>query len=44
MFFIPAYFVASLWAFLKGQNCYYDNWFERDARRACGETEDGGPR
>jgi hypothetical protein len=35
--FIPAYVVASLWAWARGQHYYLDNWFERDARRACGE-------
>ncbi|MHC5540584.1 hypothetical protein ACYOEI_20375 [Singulisphaera rosea] len=35
--FIPAYLLASLWAWSQGQHYYLDNWFERDARRACGE-------
>lgn len=35
--FIPAYLLASLWAWSRGQHYYLDNWFERDARRACGE-------
>ena len=33
-FFLPAYFLASLLAFLRGGNPYWDNPFERDARRA----------
>jgi hypothetical protein len=35
--FIPAYLMASAWAWARGQHYYLDNWFERDARRACGE-------
>jgi hypothetical protein len=35
--FIPAYLLASLWAWSRGEHYYLDNWFERDARRACGE-------
>jgi hypothetical protein len=35
--FIPAYLVASVIAWRRGEHYYYDNWFERDARRACGE-------
>lgn len=35
--FIPAYLLASLWAWSRGKHYYLDNWFERDARRACGE-------
>lgn len=35
--FIPAYLAASAWAWWRGQHYYLDNWFERDARRACGE-------
>ena len=35
--FIPAYVAASLWAWSRGKHYYLDNWFERDARRACGE-------
>jgi len=35
--FIPAYLFASVWAWAHGQHYYLDNWFERDARRACGE-------
>lgn len=29
--FIPAYLLASVWAFLKGRDYYTDNWFEKDA-------------
>jgi hypothetical protein len=36
-FFLPAYFLASGWAWARGGHAYLDNWFERDARRACGE-------
>jgi hypothetical protein len=35
--FIPAYLLASLLAWWQGGHYYFDNWFERDARRACGE-------
>lgn len=35
--FIPAYFAASAWAWLRGRHLYRDNWFEVDARRRCGE-------
>jgi hypothetical protein len=35
--FIPAYLLASAWAWSRGHHYYYDNWFERDARRCCGE-------
>lgn len=38
--FIPAYGLASVWAWSRGRHYYLDNWFERDARRRCGE-EDG---
>lgn len=37
--FIPAYLLASLLAWLSGAHYYRDNWFERDARRACGEPD-----
>ncbi len=35
--FIPAYLLASVVAWSRGQDYYLDNYFERDARRACGE-------
>jgi hypothetical protein len=35
--FIPAYLLASAWAWSRGEDYYLDNWFERGARRACGE-------
>jgi hypothetical protein len=35
--FLPAYLLASAWAWGRGRHYYLDNWFERDARRACGE-------
>jgi hypothetical protein len=35
--FIPAYLFASFWAWKCGRHYYLDNWFEIDARRACGE-------
>ncbi len=35
--FIPAYLAASVLAWWRGEHYYFDNWFERDARRACGE-------
>jgi hypothetical protein len=37
--FIPAYLAASLLAWRCGGHYYRDNWFERDARRACGERD-----
>jgi hypothetical protein len=37
--FIPAYLAASLLAWSRGGHYYRDNWFERDARRACGEPD-----
>ncbi len=37
--FIPAYLLASVVAWWQGGNYYLDNWFERDARRSCGECE-----
>jgi hypothetical protein len=37
--FLPAYVAASAWAWARGQHYYLDNWFERDARCACGEIE-----
>ncbi len=37
--FIPAYLAASLLAWHRGGHYYFDNWFERDARRACGEPD-----
>jgi hypothetical protein len=37
--FLPAYVVASFIAWRRGLHYYHDNWFERDARRACGEEE-----
>lgn len=38
--FIPVYLLASVWAWKQGKHYYYDNWFERDARRGCGEELD----
>jgi hypothetical protein len=37
--FIPAYLLASVLAWWQGGDYYLDNWFERDARRACGESD-----
>ena len=37
--FIPAYLIASLLAWRRGEHYYHDNWFERDARRACGQRD-----
>jgi hypothetical protein len=31
--FIPAYLASSAWEWARGRHYYYDNWFERDARR-----------
>jgi hypothetical protein len=39
MAFIPAYLLASLIAWSRGRHYYLDNWFERDARRRCGEVD-----
>lgn len=41
--FIPAYFIASYIAWRRGGHYYLDNWFERDARDACGQREGPGP-
>ena len=35
--FIPVYLLASAWAWARGKHYYLDNWFEVDARRACGD-------
>ncbi len=35
--FIPAYLLASGWAWCRGRHYYLDNCFEVDARRACGQ-------
>jgi hypothetical protein len=38
--FLPAYLACSAWEWAhraEGRHYYYDNYFERDARRACGE-------
>jgi len=35
--FLPAYVLASAWAWGQGRHYYLDNWFEVDARRACDE-------
>ena len=35
--FLPAYVLASGWAWARGRHYYLDNWFEVDARRACGQ-------
>ena len=35
--FLPAYVFASALAWGQGRHYYLDNWFEIDARRACGE-------
>jgi hypothetical protein len=34
--FVPAYLLASVWAFLRGRHYYTDNWFEKDADRRSG--------
>lgn len=31
--FLPAYVAASAWALMRGGHVYFDNWFEREARR-----------
>jgi len=35
--FLPAYIASSVWEWGRGRHFYLDNYFERDARRACGE-------
>ena len=35
--FLPAYVLASGWAWARGRHYYLDNYFEVDARRACGD-------
>ncbi len=35
--FLPAYILASAWAWARARHYYRDNWFEVDARRACGD-------
>jgi hypothetical protein len=38
--FLPAYLACSVWEWSRrreGRHFYWDNYFERDARRACGE-------
>ena len=42
-FFIPAYFASSGWAWARRRHYYLDNWFERDARRACGPNIEAVP-
>ncbi len=40
--FVPAYLACSLWEWTRrhrGRHYYFDNYFERDARRACGEDD-----
>jgi hypothetical protein len=37
--FLPAYLASSFIAWRLGKDYYRDNWFERDARRACGEPD-----
>jgi hypothetical protein len=37
--FLPAYLLASVLAWYRGGDYYRDNWFERDARRSCGEPD-----
>jgi hypothetical protein len=40
--FIPAYLLASVLAWSRGGHYYFDNPFERDARRRAGEEGCGG--
>lgn len=46
IFFYPAYLGSSLWILISNlwrtekRHGYYDNWFERDARRAAGQLVD----
>ena len=32
--FLPAYAASSAWQLMRGRRMYYDNYFEREARRA----------
>lgn len=44
--FLPAYLMCSFWEWTRrgeGRHFYYDNYFERDARRACGEGDPHRP-
>lgn len=46
LLYYPAYFLASVWIWLFGgktKNAYYDNPFEREARREAGQTVDIPP-
>jgi hypothetical protein len=41
--FLPAYLACCAWEWSRrhqGRHYYWDNWFERDARRACGDPGD----
>ena len=38
IFFLPAYFLASLWAWVRGGHPYHDNWFEVMAEREAGTS------
>ena len=33
-FFLPAYFLASLWAVVNGRGAYHGNYFEQQARQS----------
>lgn len=37
--FLPAYLACSAWEWSRGRHYYFDNYFERDARRACDEPD-----
>jgi hypothetical protein len=42
--FVPAYLAASAIAWARGRHFYLDNWFEIQARRACGDEDPRGPK
>ncbi len=43
IFFLPAYALASLWAWARGGHYYRENWFERMAEREAGTSPPGSP-
>ena len=40
LFFFPAYLASSGWQWLRGRSAYWDNHFEVEARKRCGEEPD----
>ncbi len=37
LFFFPAYLASSVWQWFRGRDPYWDNYFEVQARKRCGE-------